>query len=281
MDAPIESRFYKEIIVQIDTLLTDMRTSGGWMGFDSHAVKFIVDAKLAWWEFYEDRNKLRKLIGFALLGDEKYRALSQSETGREQFNAMVPELIATGDILDALTDEDFNSIVKDIQLESKELTAKARKKQKMQLAIILVGMITNLCNYVSLMVHGRSLCQLVDDAKSGDDEAFVLAVQIDRTVLNLPYFRQRMAKAQLGNEPLFLKRLAYRLKNPVLTTKRSHLKLWLAFAILDDEGRLRTMAVDELWDFCAAVGVYDLDEPDSLRKQRGEYLRLQRTSKDI
>jgi len=43
--------------------------------------------------------------------------------------------------------------------------------------------VTGFFNYFALMIHGRTLCRLVADAKTGDDDAFCKAVQIDRTVL--------------------------------------------------------------------------------------------------
>lgn len=217
-------------------------------------------------------------MGFALLGEDKYKELSADPDGRTKVDALIPELLAANSMLDSLTDKDSAAIIEQSYKNSQDWTDEERAGHTKQFGIMLAGMITNLCDYVSLMVHGRSLCQLVADAKTGDDEAFVLAVQIDRTVLNIPYFRQRMAKAQLGAEPLFFQRLAYRLKNPILNTKRTRLKLWLAFAILDDEGKLE-IPVERLWQFCSAVGVYDSLDTDSLRKSRAEYYRSQRTRK--
>lgn len=49
--------------------------------------------------------------------------------------------------------------------------------------LLLLGTLTGFFNYFALMIHGRTLCRLVADAKTGDDDAFCKAVQIDRTVL--------------------------------------------------------------------------------------------------
>ena len=49
-------------------------------------------------------------------------------------------------------------------------------------------------------MHGQKLTDLVSAAKVGDDEAFYLAVQIDKHILSiLPYFKERHENP-IGNE---------------------------------------------------------------------------------
>ena len=65
-------------------------------------------------------------------------------------------------------------------------------------------MITSSFNYLVLMLHGYTMCTLITMAKNGDDSAFCKAVHIDRTVLNLPYFKWRILKAQFGKDQNYI-----------------------------------------------------------------------------
>jgi hypothetical protein len=54
-------------------------------------------------------------------------------------------------------------------------------------------------NYFSCMVHRKSLFQLVAEAKAGDNESLLKAVQIDKRCLaDIPYFRERILQAVRG-----------------------------------------------------------------------------------
>ena len=146
----------------------------------------------------------------------------------------------------------------------------------------MMGSITGLFNYHSLMFHGKTLFHLVSAAKEGNDKAFCLAIQIDRTILNLPYFRERLIKSQFTNDQEFLTRLASRLKNPIIRSRIRYRTLWLTFAILEDEGLLE-LPHEEILDICEDVGVYGkkfgVEDVGHLRKRLNEYRRMQRTSK--
>ena len=161
---------------------------------------------------------------------------------------------------------------------SDEATQKAITKRT---ALLILGFITALYNYLALMVHGRTMCQLVTDALGGDDEAYRRAVQIDRTVLFLPYFQDRMLKAQLGNDGPFLKSVGDSLKRPILSSKIKYRTLWLTFAILEDEGLLG-LPHDQILDICEQSGVYGkeygVEDVGHLRKRLHDYRRCQRTS---
>jgi hypothetical protein len=65
-----------------------------------------------------------------------------------------------------------------------------------------------------MMVHGEKLTSLVAQAKAGNDDAFVKAVQIDKRILNaIPYFSERYARAHDQGHSDFFDRLSYRLKS--------------------------------------------------------------------
>ena len=89
-------------------------------------------------------------------------------------------------------------------------------------------------NYLSAMVHRFPLTTLVQAAVSGDDDALVMAIQIDRTILtDLPYAVERYRRAARESDAGFFEKLAYRLGNPVIRGKIRFRQLWWALAMLD------------------------------------------------
>jgi len=194
------------------------------------------------------------------------------------------ELVTSKELNDArpYTDEE-----KLAQVEAlKELLAVATDDEKrefwQQMAFYWLGMLLAFHELLALLVHGRSMRQLVNDAKRGDDKAYVLAVQTDRTVLNLPYFADRLLRAQISGDHVFLDSLGYRMKNPLINGKIKNRTLFLLFAILESENKL-DMPLKELLQLCQDVGVYGkqygVGDVNSLGKRRREYKKNQGTRK--
>jgi hypothetical protein len=99
---------------------------------------------------------------------------------------------------------------------------------------------------ISVMVHGEKLTALVARARTGDDDAFVKAIQIDNRILTtIPYFKDRLSRAQ--DE--------YRIQCAPYRGKIRFKSLWLAFAFLDQVGLLRSLPHWELLQICDEAGV--------------------------
>ncbi len=128
---------------------------------------------------------------------------------------------------------------------------------------------------LSIMVHGEKLTSLVAQAQSGDDDAFVKAVQIDRRILTeMPYFKSRYAQAQ--NEErgsYFFDKLAYRLKVPPYRGKIRHKTLWWTFSILEQAGWLNHLPYRQLLDICDEAGVGGYENRIQSEKHLGDRLR--------
>jgi len=135
-------------------------------------------------------------------------------------------------------------------------------------------------NCLALMIHGRSMCQLITDAKSGDDAAFCLAVQIDRTVLQLPYFQKRLLKSQFSDDEEFLKKLASRIQTPILQSKIRYRTLMFTFAVLDIANFLDKLSHEKLLNICVEIkvtgGDSGIDDVDKLGKRLQEYKKITR-----
>lgn len=106
-------------------------------------------------------------------------------------------------------------------------TAEFKAEALKQAQISLSAFIPTFFNMMFMMVHGRKLTDLVSAAEAGDDHAYFLAIQIDKRILSLQYFRERRTRAELEQDLTFLKSLNYRLTNPLLRGKIRHRTLWL------------------------------------------------------
>lgn len=136
---------------------------------------------------------------------------------------------------------------------------------------------------LSMMVHGEKLTSLVAQAKAGNDDAFVKAIQIDRRILTtIPYFKDRFAQAQDEADSDFSDKISYRLKCAPYRGKIRFKSLWLAFAMLDQPGLLNTLTHSEILEICdnAGVGGYEnrIEDVKNLSKRLSAYRNTQRRS---
>jgi hypothetical protein len=134
---------------------------------------------------------------------------------------------------------------------------------------------------LSVMVHGEKLTSLVAQAVSGNDEAFVKAVQIDRRILTeYPYFKERFVRAQFEGENDFNDMISYRVNHSPYRGKIRHKTLWLTFSMLDLTGHLNELKHHEILEICDEVGVGGwenrIQEVKHLSKRIGEYREFQK-----
>lgn len=154
-------------------------------------------------------------------------------------------------------------------------------RQRVFLTVALV-----ICfNYFSCMVHRKSLFQLVAEAKAGDDESLLKAIQVDKRCLtDIDYFRERIGEATRHGDTKFLTRVAKYQAKPVFQSGTVLSSLYLVFSLLDAIGLLDAYAADEerFADFCQSLGVYgpsdeatDIDSFNrTLRRFKQQYQTL-------
>ncbi len=134
---------------------------------------------------------------------------------------------------------------------------------------------------LSIMVHGEKLTSLVAQAVSGNDEAFVKAIQIDRRILTeYPYFKERFVLAQFESESDFNDQISYRVNHSPYRGKIRHKTLWLTFSLLDLTGHLDELKHREILEICDEVGVGGwenrIQDVKHLSKRIGEYREFQK-----
>lgn len=271
-------RLLQLIIPNAHEELSIMEKNGGWIKLPENFIDALIQWKVNWWQYYENEQLLKAIASTIFLDNLEARELFETTPKDDIYHGY-------GDLLESVDDfpipteseqkdfmEKFNSASKDEQIELLKPFCK-----------MVLGLLTASFNYLALMVHGRSMCQLVADAKQGDDNAFRCAVQIDRSVLRLDYFQDRLLRAQFSGDQDFLDKLSYRIKAPILQTKIKYKTLLLTFVMLEEEGLLSELSHDELLDICQEIGVYGKDfgveDVDHLRKRLRYFRKHQRNSK--
>jgi len=266
------------IVPELDTTLVYLEKNEGWINLDERFISLLLQWNLSWQEYYEDEQRLRALSSLMLFDVEKLKNIKESD----DYESALLEIVALNNEVDNLNFDDIGT-PEQLAESFKESSNEEKNKTLKQSVIFCLGMITSSFNYLALMLHGHTMCSLVSMAKDGDDNAFCKAVHIDRTVLNLPYFKQRMLKAQFGNDQNFLNILAYQLKNPLRKGKIKYKILWLTFLILDDEGLLDSLSHEEIFDICEKTGVYGkehgIEDVGHISKRLRDFRKYQGKSK--
>ena len=127
---------------------------------------------------------------------------------------------------------------------------------------------------LSVMVHGEKLTSLVAQAKAGNDNAFVKAIQIDKRILTAdPLFSARFNRAQMESDSNFCDAMAYRLKTAPYKGKISNNSLWLSFYIFESAQLLDLLSYREIMEICDEAGVGGYENRIQSEKHLGGRLR--------
>lgn len=146
----------------------------------------------------------------------------------------------------------------------------------------MAGGLAMFFEYLSIAVHGEKLSSLVQRAVRGDDAAFGKAVQIDgRTLVVLPYFKERYARAVSVHEATFLHMVGQKQTAPAYKGRLRHKTLFMAFALLEGCGLLARFTGEQLLDFCWEVGIgardgNRIDDVKNLQKRLTQYRHFQK-----
>lgn len=128
-------------------------------------------------------------------------------------------------------------------------------------------------NHFACMVHRKSLFQLVAEAKAGNDESLLKALQTDKRCLpDIRYFQERLVNAAVAGDDKFVRRLMqYRLK-PALKSGTTLKPLYLVLSLMDGMGVLDAYLEDfeRFADICQELNIYgpehDAFDTESLAK---------------
>lgn len=265
-------------IPELDEALTYLEKNGGWINLNENFISLVQKWDLNWHTYYEDEKRLRTLSALMYFDVDELKNIKKEDG----YESLLNELLDLNDEVEDFSLDDLGSPEELIELFNNN-SEDEKNKTLQQFVIFFLGLLSTGFNFLALMLHGHTMCDLVSMAKGGDDNAFCKAVHVDRTVLGLPYFKQRMIKAQLGNDQHFLNILAYQLKNPLHKGKIKYRTLWLTFLVLEDEGLLESLSHEEIFNICEEIGVYGKDhgieDIGHISKRLREYRRYQGKSK--
>ena len=281
------TNFLKEIIPQYEEMLISIEKRGGYLQLPTKVNEVITRLKIDNYpEFYKDETKLANLLVLCSMPAEQLKTAAEtinSLTGNAQVAALedITSQMAqiSSEFFDHIPESEADQLIAQAALNN--LTQAEQSEAIKQLQISLSAFFATFFNVISMMVHGRKLTDLVPAAETGDDDAYCLAIQIDKRILSLPYFRERRIKAELEQDLTFLKLLNYRLTNPPLRSKLRYRTLWLTLAFLDMLDYLDgSLSYTELLSLLDEIGIggYSsrIEDENALGKRVREYRKFQK-----
>lgn len=190
----LTAQILEEILPEIDWLLEHMEENGGWLGFNSDFIENLIAWKIPIWStFYLDERKLKNLGMLCLYDIEELKSVTPENAA--EFNEKAKQ-----DVLDVLGELDFSSLPSQEEIKSYIDQAEDSEQHEFtkQTLYWIYSFLTSTFNYLSLMTFGRTICQLITHAQEQGveaDKCLCQAIQIDRTILQLPFVQDRILKA--------------------------------------------------------------------------------------
>jgi hypothetical protein len=282
----------KEFIVHLlkasnkewEWLLSEIESANGWFRFPPLLVNAIRNLKIESYPLlYENEHSIARILLKAFMDDAEINEFSV-----EFEAASVDE---RGAVLESLS-VDFDEVVDSLEIpktprQQKEanrvfdaLSEEERTEAVRVAQHVYCFLFASFFQNLSMMVHGEKLTSLVAQAKAGNDDAYVKAVQIDRRILtSIPFFKERFERAQDEADSNFNDLIAYRLRCPPYQGKIRFKSLWMAFSFLDQFGWLDLLTHGEILNICddAGVGGYRnrIEDPKYLSKRLAAYREFQ------
>lgn len=271
-------------------LLGQIESDQGYLKFPPKLNQIIVNLKIENYPIlYENENAIGLLMLRSLLPEDDFREFQSCLAAgtREEMLDLVCEFsheLEKG--FDAVvipkTRAEEEEYRRHFETLSEGERAEAIKSAQYFFMSFLCGFHQNLC----IMVHGEKLTSLVNQAKRGDDSAFVKAVQIDKRILTvIPYFKARYEEAQTCGDSKFLDTLGAHISRPPYRGRIRHKSLYMAFAMLDTAGILGNFTHAELLDILTEGGINAhesrIDDVKNLTKRLADFRRFQRNGMDV
>lgn len=281
------SSFLKDAIPEYEGMLTFIEENGGWVSPPPKIAEWLTNLNAHDYPvLYRGKDTLAKAMLLTFIPADEINALNakiENLPDDERTSSAEELMTSIAEAADAILDSypDTPEKQEAAQKQFNELSASEQAKEVKQTQLFLASFLASFYSTISMMVHGRKLTDLVAAAEAGDEDAFCLAVQIDKRILSaLPYFKERHEKAILGGNTDFLDKLHYRLTSPLLRSKIRYKTLWLAFAVMDESSLLDgSLKHREILDICndAGVGGFKnrIEDVGYLSKRLREYREFQ------
>jgi hypothetical protein len=282
-------RYLQRLLPEYGELLGLFEKDGGWVRFQDRFYQALETLKIAdYAKLYTDESIILKLLAIAIFDLDELKRIDDEmrQVSDQERTAFLDRFFVEIEAEDFDKPWEFEIPETPEELERarqqfETLEEPERAEQTKQAQCLFAFVMLHFHNLLAVMVHGRKLTQLVAEAIAGDDDAFVLAVQIDRTALrSIPYFQMREAKAYQEGDEAFIEKLTRRLNAPPIRGRIRFRMLYLLFAMLDSLGLLEDLKHREILDICDAAGLdrwqNRIEDVNCLSKRLAEYRRFQR-----
>lgn len=250
-----------------------------------HQLKAQRGGDLVWPTFVVDQKKNLKASNYVDLYDDDKRFLSAMTLAifdKEEIQEIKKEVENEGHAkLYAHLDEFFDEFIIDAHKLLKKLREDPSFDDKTdqsvtpeQFQYFFVSSLAIYHNVFSIMVYGKGLAKLVQEAISGNDKSFLQAIKVDHNLIyDHPYFRDRLAKANQNQEIVFLKRAHEQQLAPSLSGRVKHKGLYTMFYILDKIQVLDKFTCKELFYLYDDCDIKDYETPPYDLSSFSEHLK--------
>lgn len=284
----IAIRLIQNYLPTYGEILTKVKKDNGWIVFQPEFHQTLSNLKITdYAKLYPDENIITKLFIVACFEQtefDKINAELKTSTEEEKtayIDGWINEIEQID--MDPMWDLELPK-TQDEQVNLKEQFESLSEEEKtdycMRGACLLASILLSFHNYFAIMIHGKSMTQLVNEGMQGNDDSFVKAIQIDSTVIpSIPFFLIRITRARQEGDTKFLNKLAYRQKTPPLHGKLRFPLLYLLFAILEGLNLLEDLKHREILDICDEAGLdrwqNRIEDVNYLTKRLKEYRHFQ------
>jgi hypothetical protein len=266
------------------TVLNDYQSNDKWLAISSWLDRLrSLPGASAYVFLYEDESRiLNEMADLAVKTSDEMSVL-------EDIDPKVPSKDAIALLNQFGTPEGIDQRLANLLFPSNAETIKARvdalglltdeEKRELEKAVASFGsaILALFHQVLSVAVHGAKMTSLVQKALTGDDDAFLKAIHIDRGLLTAhPKFAERYQSAIREGGSKLGRKIAYRLTSSP-TKGRTKLPLMFAVvAMLDSVGWLSTLTHAEILDVYSQAGGDGGDE-STVAKALRQYRRYQNT----
>lgn len=276
LDSVVDS--LRSSIPDVEWMLGEIESQQGWFRFPSFIASNIENLKIQSYPvLYTNERAIAAVFLKGFLNEDQIRELNTEleEASLAERGEFLREMIVS--VSETIDQIEIPKTPADQAAAHKKFLSLPPDEQKEVIRVsqhFYAFFLSSFFQSLATMVHGEKLTSLVAQAMSGNDDAFVKAVQIDRRILTeIPYFKERFVRAQMESNQNFSDLISYRLRVAPYRGKIRHKALWHTFSILDQTGLLSTLRHREILEVCDEVGIGGFESRIQSEKHLGDRLR--------
>lgn len=130
---------------------------------------------------------------------------------------------------------------------------------------MLSQMLFSINNTISLVVFGKNIFELIQDAKSGNQKSFFKALQIDRSIIESNWAIKMIRKAQLSGDESFFMQMAKAITKQPFKHDKEFTKAIMAVVLFWQFG-FNKLTNSEQMELLEECGIRVQDDPEVFRK---------------